>query len=60
MTKLRMEEERVEVVTRDMRATAEAVVCEEANREEFTRRMLREAAERTAYLRKYEKQNKNK
>jgi hypothetical protein len=53
-----MEEEKPEVVTPVMRATAEAVVREEANREEFTRRMMREAAERAANLRKFEKQKK--
>ena len=58
MGSLRMEEEKPEVVTPVMRATAEAVVREEANREEFTRRMMREAAERAANLRKFEKQKK--
>ena len=47
-----MEEEKADVVTRAMRATAEAVVREEASREEFARRMVREAAERAAHLRK--------
>ena len=57
---MRMEEEKPEVVTPLMRATAEAVVREEANRGEFSRRMMREAAERAAYLRKYQKNNKSK
>jgi hypothetical protein len=55
---LRKEEEKVEVVTSIMRATAEAAVREEANREEFERRMMREAAERAANLRKFEKSKK--
>ena len=55
-----MEDEKAEVVTRVMRATAEAVVREEFNREEFTRRMMREAAERADYLRNCAKQNKRK
>jgi hypothetical protein len=55
---LRKEEEKVEVVTSVMRATAEAAVREEANREEFERRMMREAAERAANLRKFEKPKK--
>ena len=58
MGNLRVEEEKPEVVTPVMRANAEAVVREEANREEFTRRMMREAAERAANLRKFEKQKK--
>ena len=55
---MRKEEEKVEVVTSVMRATAEAAVREEANREEFERRMMREAAERAANLRKFEKSKK--
>ena len=55
---MRKEEEKVEVVTSVMRATAEAAVREEANREEFERRMMREAAERAATLRKFEKSKK--
>ena len=55
---MRREEEKVEVVTSIMRATAEAAVREEANREEFERRMKREAAERAANLRKFEKSKK--
>ena len=55
---MRKEEEKAEVVTSVMRATAEAVVREEANREEFERRMMREAAECAANLRKFEKPKK--
>jgi hypothetical protein len=57
---LRREEERLELVARQMRAVAEAMAREEARREEARRQMAREAEERAKYWREYEKQNKRK
>jgi len=57
---LRREEERLELVARQMRALAEAMAREEARREESRRQMACEAEERAAYWREYEKQNKRK
>jgi len=58
--KLKREEERLELVARQMRAVAEAMAREEARREEARRQMAREAKERAAYWREFEKQNKRK
>jgi hypothetical protein len=57
---LRREEERLELVARQMRAVAEAMAREEARREEARRQMAREAEERAKYWREYEQKNKRK